>query len=183
MLAAGNAVIGGTVSVIGGSKFANGAVTGAFTMLFNELAHNARYSSAKFKAQLEKTRAYFSEMSKLIDEMSLCPESAFLTKSAFFAMKVKTGAEYDIKRTSFRRQTLDGDFAIFEGARMAPDDFGNYNYGVAAKAMGFSLTYAKFGAGMSQTFLQNGNDWSNWWGFFDFKRDTEMIEKGYNRFK
>lgn len=39
MLAAGNAVIGGTVSVIGGGKFANGAVTGAFTMLFNELVH------------------------------------------------------------------------------------------------------------------------------------------------
>lgn len=41
MLAAGNAVIGGTVSVIGGGKFANGAVTGAFTMLFNELMHEA----------------------------------------------------------------------------------------------------------------------------------------------
>jgi hypothetical protein len=54
--------------------------------------------------------------------------------------------------------------------------------------MGFSLTYAKFGAGMSQTFLQraNGgfnNDWSNLGGFFDFKNDTRMIELGYNRFK
>ncbi|MDP3912944.1 MAG: FG-GAP-like repeat-containing protein [Bacteroidota bacterium] len=39
LLTVGNAVIGGTVSVIGGGKFANGAVTGAFTMLFNELAH------------------------------------------------------------------------------------------------------------------------------------------------
>ena len=66
---------------------------------------------------------------------------------------------------------------------MAPDDFGNYNFGVAAKAMGFSLSWAKFGAGMSQTFLQKGNDWYNWSGYFDFKRDTEMIEKGYNRFK
>ncbi|MDP3912941.1 MAG: hypothetical protein Q8R96_04290 [Bacteroidota bacterium] len=40
LLTAGNAVIGGTVSVIGGGKFANGAVTGAFTMLFNHLAHD-----------------------------------------------------------------------------------------------------------------------------------------------
>ena len=39
LLTAGNAVLGGTVSVIGGGKFANGAVTGAFTMLFNELSH------------------------------------------------------------------------------------------------------------------------------------------------
>ena len=183
LLSAANAVIGGTVSVIGGGKFANGAVTGAFTMLFNELAHKARYSSAKFKAQLEKTRAYFSEMSKLIDAMSLTSADALLTKSAFFAMKVKTGAEYDIKKTSYNEEMLGADFVYFEGAKMAPDDFGNYNYGVAAKAIGFSLTYANFGAGMSQTFLQNGNDWSNWWGFFDFKSDTEMIKKGYNRFK
>jgi len=37
LLTAGNDVIGGTVSVIGGGKFANGAVTGSFTMLFNHL--------------------------------------------------------------------------------------------------------------------------------------------------
>jgi len=39
LLCAGNAVIGGTASVIGGGKFANGAVTGAYTMLFNEIVH------------------------------------------------------------------------------------------------------------------------------------------------
>jgi hypothetical protein len=32
------AVVGGTASVLGGGKFANGAVTGAYTMLFNHLA-------------------------------------------------------------------------------------------------------------------------------------------------
>jgi hypothetical protein len=39
-LTASNAIVGGTVSVIGGGKFANGAVTGAFTMLFNDILHN-----------------------------------------------------------------------------------------------------------------------------------------------
>ena len=34
-----SAVIGGTASVIGGGKFANGAQTGAFGYLFNRLAH------------------------------------------------------------------------------------------------------------------------------------------------
>ena len=95
----------------------------------------------------------------------------------------QTGAEFDIKITSFSETALGAKTANFEGAKMAPDDFGNYNFGVAAKAMGFSLSWAKFGAGMSQTFLQKGNDWYNWSGYFDFKRDTEMIEKGYNRFK
>lgn len=42
LLCAANAVIGGTVSLIGGGKFANGAVTGAFTMLFNDCVHNLK---------------------------------------------------------------------------------------------------------------------------------------------
>ena len=33
------AVVGGTASGLGGGKFANGAVTGAYTMLFNHMAH------------------------------------------------------------------------------------------------------------------------------------------------
>jgi hypothetical protein len=34
------AVIGGTISVVGGGKFANGAQTGAFRYLFNESMHD-----------------------------------------------------------------------------------------------------------------------------------------------
>ena len=33
------AVVGGTASELGGGKFADGAVTGAYTMLFNHMAH------------------------------------------------------------------------------------------------------------------------------------------------
>lgn len=36
-----SAVLGGTISEIGGGKFANGAVTGAYSMLFNEVMHRA----------------------------------------------------------------------------------------------------------------------------------------------
>jgi hypothetical protein len=35
-----NAVLGGTVSEIGGGKFANGAITAAFSMMFNEMMHD-----------------------------------------------------------------------------------------------------------------------------------------------
>jgi hypothetical protein len=47
------AVIGGTISVVGGSKFANGAQTGAFRYLFNEsMRHGRTFSnSLKFKTQ------------------------------------------------------------------------------------------------------------------------------------
>ena len=38
---ASSAALGGTISEIGGGKFANGAITGAYTMLYNELQHPA----------------------------------------------------------------------------------------------------------------------------------------------
>ena len=34
-----SSVVGGTASAIGGGKFANGAITGAYVMLFNEMKH------------------------------------------------------------------------------------------------------------------------------------------------
>lgn len=45
-----NAVLGGLVSELGGGKFANGAMTAAYTMMFNDLAHkkkNEKTSSLK----------------------------------------------------------------------------------------------------------------------------------------
>ncbi len=48
---AASAVLGGTVSEIGGGKFANGAVTGAYSMIFNELAH--LYYSLKNKKNFQ----------------------------------------------------------------------------------------------------------------------------------
>ena len=40
---AANAVLGGTVSEIGGGKFANGAITAAFSMMFNDMMHGGEY--------------------------------------------------------------------------------------------------------------------------------------------
>ena len=34
-----SAIVGGTASELGGGKFANGAVTGAFVMMYNHMAH------------------------------------------------------------------------------------------------------------------------------------------------
>lgn len=41
-----NAVVGGTASVLGGGKFENGAVTGAFSYLFNDAAHPRQYNDS-----------------------------------------------------------------------------------------------------------------------------------------
>ncbi len=50
---AASAVLGGTISEIGGGKFANGAVTGAYSMLFNELMHPKEDKTLK---KLRKTK-------------------------------------------------------------------------------------------------------------------------------
>ncbi len=44
---ASSAVLGGTISEIGGGKFANGAVTGAYSMLFNDIQHDLMEERAK----------------------------------------------------------------------------------------------------------------------------------------
>jgi len=40
-----SAVLGGTIAEIGGGKFANGAVTGAYSILFNELMHHVLFKN------------------------------------------------------------------------------------------------------------------------------------------
>lgn len=40
------AVLGGTISEIGGGKFANGAITGAYGMLFNDMMHEVKKRAA-----------------------------------------------------------------------------------------------------------------------------------------
>lgn len=42
-------VVGGTAAELGGGKFANGAITGAFVMLFNDMAHGIQEKSAQKK--------------------------------------------------------------------------------------------------------------------------------------
>ena len=49
-----NAVLIGTVSEIGGGKFANGAVTGAFSVLFNDMMHGKDLILKLIKKQIEK---------------------------------------------------------------------------------------------------------------------------------
>lgn len=62
--AAGAAIVGGTASVIGGGKFANGAMTGAFSRLFNDL-----YLEGEIKID-RKGRAYVDGTATLSDPVT-----------------------------------------------------------------------------------------------------------------
>jgi hypothetical protein len=55
------AIAGGTVSSISGGKFANGAVSGAFVMMFNDMAHEVKYISPMSKAELKRLSASIEE--------------------------------------------------------------------------------------------------------------------------
>ncbi len=58
---AASAVLGGTVAEIGGGKFANGAITAAYSMMFNDMMHpdnkDKKTTKKRQKNHLIKTQA------------------------------------------------------------------------------------------------------------------------------
>ena len=132
-----------------------------------------------FDAQLENTMAYFSISRDWFDinypKGGLGKE---IDKMMFFRSKVNDNAVFDIKRTAFSRANLGAEYGIYRGQEFRYDDFGNYNYGVAAKYFGLTLDRALLGAGLNQISKFNP-DFSNPGGYFDHSHDTEMIIRGY----
>lgn len=140
----------------------------------------------RFKKMLHFTKGYFSAMARLIDP--IIDNSSFMSfgylvsrKIDIFKSLVGKNAPFDLKKGLFDVSII-GEQAYYGEALWQPQDFGNYNFGVAAKAYGYSLTFAKFGAGYNQTFTEFTPDFSNWSGFFDRKRDTDFITDGYYHF-
>lgn len=84
--------------------------------------------------------------------------------------------------------------AIFNGRLMRADDWGHVAFGVAARTFGFSLGYARFGAGRAQVHdsfefrigpfsnpeIHKTRDTGGITTFFDQGRDYHMIGVGYN---
>ncbi|MDV2442531.1 hypothetical protein CMV00_01785 [Elizabethkingia anophelis] len=72
--------------------------------------------------------------------------------------------------------------ATYNGQAFGAEDFGNYNFGIAAKAYGFSLNFARAGAGLYQIYSFTSNiKWIS--SYFDDPRDSMMIKRGYYHFK
>jgi RHS repeat-associated protein len=136
--------------------------------------------TSDFNNQLDKTMAYFTISRGFFDIDN--PKNGLgkeIDKLMFFRSKVTDNAVFDIKKTSFSREKLGDEYGLYRDHRFRYDDFGNYNYGVAARSFGLSLDIALFGAGMNQISKFNP-DFFNPGGYFDHRQDTEMIIKGYN---
>ncbi len=139
------------------------------TMSNREDLSNREDMTRTFDIQIRDTRNFFSKMARL----------PFANKTLFLMM-VTDGAPFDLKAHGYAKQDI-GTWSIYHNRSMRFDDYGNYNYGVAAKAYGMSLQMAIFGAGLNQISKGRG-DFSNPAGFFDDPRDTAMIIEGYNRY-
>ena len=91
----------------------------------------------------------------------------------------KPGGMFDFKKnleSPFNKFNM-GSIGLYRGTQMHPDDFGNYNFGIAARALGIPLSIAKFGAGIAPNSVRT---WWNIFGGFDEYQDTQMIINGYN---
>ena len=104
-----SSIVGGTASVLGGGKFANGAITGAYVMLFNEMMHqkdgNTKGGDKTRQEQLEEKLQSMAtgesmsgkELAKLlgeskiswgVDEVTRVSESKFEVKSTILGSRV-----------------------------------------------------------------------------------------------
>jgi hypothetical protein len=148
-----------------------------FMLLFVIFCHQAFAQlpdhTDKFKQQLHETRAFFTYLG--------CKWKGFFpVKLCLFFYYTNTGSYFDLKHKGWGKKEL-GIYSMFNGYCMRYDDYGNYNFGAAARAMGLSLGWAKLGAGINQLFPGEGvPDFSNWSGFFDNRNDTHLIELGYH---
>jgi hypothetical protein len=99
-------------------------------------------------------------------------------KYSEFKDLVKSNAPYDLKKHGYSERDI-CIYSLYQGQKFRYDDYGNYNYGVAAIAYGISLDNAIRAAGIYQVYSGTGF-LSNPSGWFDEPRDTQMIIEEYN---
>ncbi|WP_149240838.1 RHS repeat-associated core domain-containing protein [Dyadobacter sp. 32] len=175
-----SSLTGGVGAELSGGDFWRGAVTSGLTAAFNHAAHQLDLTR-KFNKQLRLTRDYFSMASRELDKADLNAISKFKYKMDFFKGEVGTGRPFDLKVGAYSERSI-GKESFYEGETFAPQDYGNYNFGVAAKSFGYSLNFAEWGAGIYQ--IRSGTSQFSWYyRKFDDPRDGNMIKRGFNHFK
>jgi RHS repeat-associated protein len=140
--------------------------------------------SEKFDKQVQATHDFFSYLNSFLESGWLGNSYTYeIDRARIFSSLVGPGCIYDLKVEGhgYSRKELGGDIAMYHGEGFYWDDFGNYNFGVAARAYHYSLGFSKFGAGLVQI-LSGTSSWSYYSTYFDDPDDAYMIERGYYRF-
>jgi len=157
-----------------------------------------RNATAKFDDKLREIQTFFSASAAYFNEKINSANLSYngnaanywrAQKLSFFKDNVKSGAYFDLKypEHGFSPKELGGQYATYNGVAMRFDDFGNYGFGLAAKAYGYSETFVVSGAGGYQWYDHLWNSFtpslifpSNLKGAGDDPRDTKFIIQGYH---
>ncbi len=111
-----------------------------------------------FNAQLQQTRNTFAAAAQAVHQAAPLGTETVMRLEMFRQM-VTDHAAFDLKTNQnlpYNSQAMGGDYEMYNGQIFYPNDFGNYNYGVAAKAFGFSQATAQNGAEVNQL-LKSGS--------------------------
>jgi RHS repeat-associated protein len=137
-----------------------------------------RDMSSTFDSQIRATYEDIQSWNKALESQHYNALSEYATRLLIFTDLVKTNAKYDLKNHGYSQREI-GTNSLYHGQVFRFDDYGNFNYGVAARAFNISLSDAIRAAGLNQLWNRR-QDWSNAKGWFDDSRDTQMIINGYN---
>jgi len=130
--------------------------------------------SAVFDAQIKKTENWFSTLRSILRAQ----DKGWYDTQRAFMRNVGTGMPFDLKNKPSYDARRIGTFSMYHGMVFRFDDYGNYNFGVAAKAFDYSVEWALVGAGFAQVWSGGGVITNNE-GWFDKPQDTRLIIAGY----
>ena len=119
---AANAVIGGTAEELGGGKFANGAITGAFSMLFNDLMHQEPPEKEK------KDMWKIGELTYASDEALKQYIAIVAGESGNDLLEAAGIGSVIMNRLNLKKATLTGDFVSLIGGVAQYDAIGGKIY-------------------------------------------------------
>ncbi len=141
--------------------------------------------TSQFNKTIKDTKEYFSNLRIITDVFYLLssPEVVVAGKLYTFSQLTETGAKFDLKNGEYSEKNADK-YSLYNGKKVFFEEYGNYNFGVAAAAFGIPIEITLAGAGLNELWKwwknEDGNpDFSNWIGFFDNRDATSGIIRGY----
>jgi hypothetical protein len=137
--------------------------------------------TSQFNQRIGAMEATFGAVGNTMNALYGGPILSYPAKMAAFGYMQYKGAKTEFMNPkAFPKSVFTKNGGGFvNGQYFSPDDFGNYFYGVAARSMGLSSIDAVQGAGIYAISSGSVTDWTNFYGFFDERKDTRMILRGY----
>jgi len=123
-----SAVTGGTAEKLGGGKFANGAVTGAYVMMFNHLMHSGKDNNPQESGNKERLSLKDKDLpQKLIDEMKVINKTGFQGSSVYELFDEESLSFGKNERYKVEVKEFDGSYVTITvvNPKFGPD-FGSY---------------------------------------------------------